>query len=421
MKATVNRFLQHPLISGSTIIFFGSFLANVINFFFNQQMAVRLSLEEYGILASVIAFISLPSFAFGALGPIINSFAGKFFAEKEFGKVKSFLLYIYTFAFYVCVPVCILYIFFIHAIGDFFHIQSIPLLILALGLILISLVSIINQSFLQAKLSFGFLTITNIVSSSAKLLLAVILVYMGFGVSGVVWGIVIAYMISYILTYFPLRFVFSLPRQHISMHPKALISYSIHTGIALISLTLFISTDLILVKHFFSSEAAGLYAGLSLIGKVIFYFSAPIGTVMFPLIVHKKERNENYFNTFLLSLGVVLVPSVVITIIYFFAPTFIIELFLRRSEYLHVSNLVGFFALSMIVYSLLTVTVNFYLSIKKTFVWIPLLCGALLQGILIYTYHGSFFTIIMINLSIETLLFAILLGGYFLVKDYEKQ
>ena len=54
---------------------------------------------------------------------------------------------------------------------------------------------------------------------------------------------------------------------------------------------------LILVKHFFSPHDAGIYAGLSLIGRVIFFFSAPIASVMFPVIVQKYARKENYENT----------------------------------------------------------------------------------------------------------------------------
>jgi O-antigen/teichoic acid export membrane protein len=171
-----------------------------------------------------------------------------------------------------------------------------------------------------------------------------------------------------------------------------------------VGLISFISTDIILVKHFFDPTQAGLYAGLSLIGRIIFFVSAPIGTVMFPIIVQKHTKGDSFSNTFKMALGLVLIPSLLLSLFYLFYPTFSILFFLKRPEYLSISPLLGLFGFYITFYNVLYLFANFYLSIKKTFIYIPILTGALLQILLITIYHQSFIQIIMISFVLVLLL-----------------
>lgn len=155
-----------------------------------------------------------------------------------------------------------------------------------------------------------------------------------------------------------------------------------------------------------------MYAALSIIGKVIFFFSAPIATVMFPLIVQKFTRKENYHNIFHLSLLLVLLPSLALTVFYFLFPIFTIQLFFNRPEYNAAAPLLGWYGILMTLYSVNNILINFLLSIKKTSVYIPILIGAFLQIGLILYFHRSFAEIIAISISILSLLIVILLLYY---------
>jgi len=95
-------------------------------------------------------------------------------------------------------------------------------------------------------------------------------------------------------------------------------SYAVPTFVTVLFLTSFTSTDVILVKHFFNSHDAGFYAGLSLIGKVIFYFTAPIPAVMFPLLVKRHATGKNFVNLFYLALILVILPSVALQLFILF-------------------------------------------------------------------------------------------------------
>jgi len=166
-----------------------------------------------------------------------------------------------------------------------------------------------------------------------------------------------------------------------------------------------------LVKHFFSPVQAGLYGGMSLIGKVIFYFTAPIPTVMFPLLIKRHAKNQSFNRLFYLSLFLVLIPSVLISGFYFLLPAFTTKFFLGKG-YEAIIPFVGIFGAYIGVFSLLNVCVNLFLSLKKTFVFVPVLIGSILQVGLIYLFHSNFYQVIFVSMSISGLLFLGLLSYF---------
>ena len=166
------------------------------------------------------------------------------------------------------------------------------------------------------------------------------------------------------------------------------------------------------MKHFFDPVQAGIYATLSLVGRVIFFFSAPIGTVMFPLIVQKHAKEENYNSVFIFSLLLVFFASVILTILYFLFPEFVLHFFSNKEEAISAAPFVGLFGIYITLYSMLSICTNFYLSIGKTKVFIPVLFGALLQAVLIWIYHATFLHVIIISLGITSLLLVLLLLYY---------
>src|SRR5258708_3819531 len=101
--------------------------------------------------------------------------------------------------------------------------------------------------------------------------------------------------------------------------------------------------------------------------------------VMFPLIAQKHSKNESYKNIFILSLLLVLLPSICLTVFYFLFPDFTISFFLKNKQYISVKPYLGIFAIYISLYSILIILTNYFLSIKKTIVSIPIVIGALIQ------------------------------------------
>lgn len=404
MKERIKKVIKHPLIYGSTIAVGGSLFSNFFNFLFNLFMSRNLSIAEYGTLASLMSLIGFPALAGTAIMPLVVRFAGNYFATGQLTMVRGLYLKINKFFIGSTLIFILIYIICIPQISAFFHIDNTFILLLAALIILIALMGVINMAFLQAKLSFGFLGILNTLSALLKFVLGMALVFLGFSVNGAIFAMLASGVFTFLCSFFPIKFVFNKTIGSPAVSTKELFDYGLPSLLTLIGLTSFISVDIMLVKHFFSATEAGVYAGLSLIGRVIFYLTSPIGSVMFPLMVQKHARKEKFTNTFLLSLIFIFLPSLALTIFYFVFPNFTILFFLKKTEYLTAASLLGYFGIFILLYNLLTLLSNFYLSIKKTKVFIPILVGAFAQIGLIYLYHSSFMQIIMISTCITFLL-----------------
>lgn len=414
MREYVLRIFRNPLISGSVITFLGFLSGNFFNFLFNVYMSRSLSVAEYGTFASIVSIILLYSFLAESFIPTVVHFASTYFANGEIDKSRGLFIKVTKLALGVGSFGFLIFIVFSKSISDFFNIQNENLLIFVGFTMLFAFTGAVNRAFLQAKLAFSFITYLSIFSSTFKLLIGVVLVFLGLGVYGAVWAFFLEFFIQYLIMLVPLRTFFS-KKGESKMHILTLLAYGAPTTLTLLGFASFITADIILVKHFFSARDAGIYAGLSLLGRVIYFFSAPIITVMFPLIVQRHARNETYTHVFKTAVFFTFISSIFLTAFYSLFPELCIRILLRRDEYLVLKPLLWYFGLYMIVYSLLSVLINFFLSVKKTKIYIPVVISAFLQVLILVFFHRSMQEVISVSLSVTSLLLLVLLLYYFML------
>ena len=414
----LSRLIKHELISGSFYIFAGGMVANVFAFLLNLFLARNLSYADYAIFASLLSVITLAAIPAGSINTVIVKFATDFFVKNENDKLK--ILYLLFFKFVLGLSLFIIFLFFIFSVPliNYLHIDNVWYVIVTGFVISSFYLNTLNTAFLQSLLKFKFMALLNIFGSSIRLVVGVILVILGYKVFGGLGALFSMTLGMYLVAYLPLTKILkekSLDKK-ISLNTKQMFSYAVPTFVTVLFLTSFTSMDVILVKHFFSPHTAGFYAGLSLIGKVIFYFTAPIPAVMFPLLVKRHATGKNFVNLFYLALILVILPSIAITAFYFVFPNFVINLFLGGREYLYVAPYLGIFGLYLTVFSLVNVCVSFFLSLNKTNIFIFVVLAAIFQIILIYIFHSNFYQVIGVSLFVSVLLFISLLFIFF--KNY---
>lgn len=407
------RFLRNELITGSIYIFIGSIIANVFNLFFSLFMSRNLTVEGFGILASTFSLISLIGIPAGSIIPTIVNFAGSHFAKEDYGSVKALFLKILKPLLMVSIFVLFCFVVFASYIGNFFKIADRSIIVIVGIIVAFAYIGIVSSGLLQAKLAFKYISFTNLIGSISKFVIGAGLVFLGLGVKGAIWAVFIAGVIPPILGFIYLKSVFiSRINETSKINFKNILSYGIPSSLAMLGMISLISTDILLVKHFFDPLQAGIYAGLSLVGKVIFFFTGSIGGVMFPLIVKKHAKNESYNNIFKMAIAMVFIPSVFISTFYFLYPDLSISFFIKNEIYRSASSLLGLFGVFITIYSLITLFVYYFLSIKKTNVYIPVLIVALSQLLLVTLYHGSLFTVVIISLLTALILLATLVIYY---------
>lgn len=410
----LKEILKHDLISGTFYLFVGSMAANLFAFLLNLFLARNLSYSDYGIFASLLSVITLAILPASSINTIIVKFATNYYAQNQLDKFSAF--YFYCAKFVGSVAVFIFFIFLILAfpISVFLHLNNILFgIVLSLTVSIFYLFSL-NIAFLQSLLKFGFISFVSSFGGLLKLVVGVALVYAGLRAFGGIWSIFFMTLGSFLVAFIPLRKILRVKaKEKIHIPTKEIIKYSIPAFFTVFFLTSFTSTDVILAKHFFNATQGGFYAGLSLIGRVIFYFTFPIPMVMFPLLIKRHALKQSYKTLFYLALVLVFLPSIAITAFYFIRPDFVVNLFLGGREYLGITKYLGIFGLYLTIFSLVNVCVNFFLSFNETKVVFLVFPAAVLQIVLISIFHTNFYEVIYSSMIVAFALLIILLTYYY--------
>lgn len=421
-KGFLHNLLHHELVSGGFYVFCGSIVGSFLAFILNLFLARSLSYGEYAAYASLVSVITLATIPSNSINTIIVKFATNFFVKKQNHELKN--LYILFLKFILGLSTFIILFFFLISVPlkNYLNIDNGWYVIFSGFVISSFYINVLNGAFLQGLLKFKFIAFTNIIGSITKLMVGILLVFLGFRVVGGLGGLLLMMLVMYFSGFIPLLKIIKeeSANKRITLNLKHIFTYAIPTFICILFLTSFISIDVVLVKHFFDSRMAGFYAGLSLMGKAIFYFTGPIPIVMFPLLVKRHAKGLDFNKIFYLALILVTIPSVLITAFYFIFPDVVIKFFLGGREYLMAAPYLGFFGLYLTIYSLVNVCVNFFLALNKKKISIFVALAAILQIILIYIYHSNFYQIVTISITVLSALFMILFCMFLTSFKYSK-
>ena len=159
------------------------------------------------------------------------------------------------------------------------------------------------------------------------------------------------------------------------------------------------NSDVILTKHFFDELNAGLYAAVALIGRVVFFGTWTIVTILFPKVIQKEKLGEPHLQLFWLSFLIVLAFGVGITSACYLFPEMIIGL-LFGDGYLSVAHLLWKYAVATSLFACANVFAYYYMSLEKYVPVILSVIAGVLQIILIYMYHETVEQIIQVQIML---------------------
>lgn len=412
MREKIKKSFTNPLISGSFIVTAGTTIGNIFNYLFHLAMGRSLTPADYGTLTALISFIGIFGIITTTIATVVAKFVSSFKAAGSLSEITHILRGIYKKVGILAIFGSIAFWILISPIGSFLNIQDKLLLDITIIGIILGFFGAINGGALQGLQKFKIIALLGGGGSFLRLALAFLLVYFGFGLRGAVIGFFLSFFLPYILTFIPLREYFSYKESRKKINLGKVLGYSLPALIALGGLGNFMSADIILVKHFFTENVVGQYAALSVIGRVIFFATSSINMVMFPIIAAKYEKKENYNLTFLLSLFLVLVASLIALFFYFFTPKILIKLFYAQESYLAQANNLGLMGIFFTLYSVVSLFINFFLSISKTKIATFSMLASFLQIGLIWNFHANIREIILSSITASGLLAGILILYY---------
>jgi len=393
--------LRQKLLGGSLTLLAGSGLVGVTNLVYNVATARLLGPTGFAHATSVYTLLMLIS----AITLSFQVVCAKYVASHETSDEKAAIFAgLHMRGWLAGIGIGLLLFLFNHALTRYLNLPD-PVLISLLAAGTAFYIPLgVRRGYVQGVHAFGPLAINFMLEGLVRLGGAYVLIELGLGVKGAVLASVAAVIASYFLAY-PSPGLESLgsPRVLISFREglQAIVFFS---GQVIIN-----NFDIVLVKHFFASEQAGIYAAVSLVGRLINMCAWSVVNTMFPVSASAHSSDREARPVLFMSLLMVFFILSVLILGLWAIPSFLWRtLFGTHFEFGTygggLAALLILYAVTTGIYSLSSVMITYEMSRKiANTSWVQLaFSGSLILGIC--AFHQSLRQVIFVQLVLMIVL-----------------
>lgn len=388
--------LQARIISASFVLLSGSGLATAINLAYNIAIARYLGPDGFGNATAVYTILTLIS----AVTLSFQIISAKVVAQQKSIEGKYAGYHGLHRGAWICGTLAALaLILFQKIIANYLNLpSSILVVLLAIGVAFyVPLGS--RRGYLQGAYGFRRLAINLVIEGAVRLGGSFLLIQLGIGVNGVIAANSAAVAIAYFLI---------VPKKAAWVRNPVHLYYVLReTSQAMVFFfgqVIINNCDIVLVKHFFIPETAGLYAAVAMVGRVIFSFSSAIVNSMFPLVAGTKKEEQKNITVIATSLLLVFCIGFTLAIGLRFTPAWVWttlfgDKFAIAGKF-GLPYLLALYAITTVVYSLSAVIITHEMSYKiANTSWIQLaFSGVIIAGIC--RFHTSLRQVILVQLGL---------------------
>ena len=397
-------------LKASQVFMLSALVVNIGNYLYNLALGRLLGPGAFANAAILITFLLILSFMAMTLQLSVAKFTGSFDTEKK----DAFLKYSRKWSLIIGGIVGSLIFFSSHELQSWFNTDSANMFrIFGLGVPIYFLMSV-NRGFFQGEQEFIKLSITYQGEMLSRLFLTLVFIlFLPFESSELVS---LGILISLVPGMLPFK---RIKTKVLPMLEKAEIAhlkkFILVTAFYELTQILINNGDILLVKHFFDSHAAGLYSSMALIGRAVYFVAWMFVMLLLPEVVKRHKEGLDTKNIFFKYLGMIsaLVTAVVITTTLF--PNLIIQV-LFGSAYSEVAGMLWKYALASALFALANVFVYYFLSLDR---YLPVAVSGVfgvLQLAVIFFQHNSLEMVVEAQIYVMLGLL-ILQSGYFLYQN----
>ena len=405
-----SKALQARIIRGSVVLLSGSSLSTAINLAYNIALAHFLGPKGFGNATAVYTLLTLIS----AVTLSFQIVSAKTVAQQESKEGKDAVyLDLHRMGWACGIVVALLLVLFKARITEYLNLPS-PMLVLLLAIGAAFYVPLgSRRGYIQGAYGFGSLARNLVLEGAVRLVGSLVIIQMGYGVTGVIAANAAAIAVAYLALAPKLG-----KRSPNPLHLGYAFRETAQAMVFFSGQVLINNCDIVLVKHLFEPKAAGLYAAIAMVGRVIFAFSSAVVNSMFPVVAGTGKEERKNLSLIGTSLLLVLAIGSVLAVGLRLTPAWIwTSLFGSGFELpgLHgFPYLLALYAIATVIYSLSVVIITYEMSYKiANSSWIQLIFGGILiAGI--GRFHSSLGQVILVQLIVAAVLL-LLVGIPFLV------
>ena len=387
--------LRERIVKGSTILLISTGVVAATNLLYNILIARMLGAEGFGDASALYTLLMLLS----AVTLSFQIVTSKFIARSTEASVRA---QIYARmsrrAWQVGVGIGLLVAAGGTYLKSYFNLPAQhDLLLLAIATAVYVPLGV-RRGKMQGCYDFRGIAINVVVEVVVKLGGALLFLYLGMGVTGVMTAVLLSIVAAYFVGDPGAEYRATRGRVKVASFDEGVQAMLYFIGQVILS-----NLDILLVKHFFPLVEAGIYAAVALVGRVVFMLSWSVVSSMFPVSAsHKHRRGErSVLYTGLLLVGTVtsifiaavaLVPASLWTLV-------LGARFLPGTA-VAFSSLLTQYAVMTGIYSIAVVIMMYEISRRiSTAAWVQLGASVLLSGA-IWRYHDSLSQVIVVQMFV---------------------
>ncbi len=389
--------LHSRVLGGSLVMLVGSGLVSAVNFGYNVAVARMLGPAGFGHAAAAVTLLMLVS----AITLAFQLVCAKFVARNETAGARSAVYHalmrrawIVGFLLGSAIAAAS------QIIATYLHLPSANLVVLLAAGVAFYTPLGVKRGGLQGVCAFGKLSLNFILEALVKFVSAIVLIALGYGVLGAVAAIAGSVILAYFLPPTP-RELRATPDETL----PASFSEGMQAIVFFVGQVIINNIDILLVKHFFASVQAGMYAAVALVGRVVYMLSWSVVSAMFPVSAAGSKRRQDDAAVLIIPLGIVLGIALVFTVGLGLFPELALRAVFGPGFSRHgFDYLLMLYAAATGTYSLGVVLMAYEMSrrIANTS-WIQLaFSGAIVIGI--YFFHSTLREVVAVQLVLMVLL-----------------
>ncbi|MCU0464504.1 MAG: hypothetical protein MUF38_08015 [Anaerolineae bacterium] len=414
----VHRLLRvaRLLRQGSLVFLLSSTVVNGLNLIHNIFMGRLLSPADYSQLTLIITLQLLIGLFPSALQTVTARFAARYQARDESMLLHRLYQHTGRLGWGIGGAFAVLILLLSPLLVTAFKLDGVWLLLPVIGAIPLFIRTGADRGLLQGIGAYYWMSAVYLGEGIVRLGISVALGYalieVGRSLEGSIWGLAQSMLVTWFIGWLALRHfvnpVQAAAPSNFQAERRGWLQLGGMTGLVLIGQMLITNSDFLLVKNFFSPEDAGLYAAVSVLGRIVYFGALPLTILLIPLIARRQALNQPTRPILLLIIGGgVIVCGGLVAGAVLFAPDIVRLLY--GDAYIAASNLLAPYALAAALYTLTNLVVTYQIALGKGGeTWMPILAGAL-QVIAIILFHESLAQVITIQILLMGLLFILVL------------
>lgn len=377
--------LKRNRISQEQLFMFSVLAVNGGNYLYNLILGRLLGPEQFADAAVLITFLLILSF----VAMSFQLVTAKFSVVFENNLFASFISKVYKNAIIVGISLGAIIIIFSKELQDLFNTASSSMFVVfGIGVPIYFLMSV-NRGVFQGKKAFKLLSITYQTEMLSRLLITLGLLFLFNIQSSLV--VAIGILISFGFGLIPFKFEnlnFKSSSVIDASQLKLVRNFFIITAFYEFTQIIINNSDILLVKYYFESYEAGLYASLALIGRIVYFIAWMFVMLLLPTVVQlKKEGKPTAPILFKYVSYIATIASVIVLCSSLFPETAITLLF--GKSYIAMAPLLWKYALATGLFAVSNLFAYYYLSLDR---FIPVVFsgvfGMLQMGLVIF-FHES--------------------------------